>query len=150
MNKHHHRHHYHHNRNRSRKSCGDARISRLVRELSRRLGIHRHAVIAGFVLGFIFVPILTALVLLAAFYWVNHPERIEGHLERFADKAREAYRTHMKSSREERPEPNDSSVPDFPDLRRRFEDLEARAQAMETCVASDEFTLDRQFKNIQS
>lgn len=148
-------------------------IGRVVRGLSDRLGVHRHTIIAGFVLGFIFVPILTLLVFLGAVYWVNDPERIEDKLDHLADKARNSYRTHFGSGsgqrrnrygapenqpRAARTAPEDNAdprsnpdshadfVPDFPELRRKFEELETRAAAMETCVASEEFALNRQFR----
>ena len=161
-------------RPRERRRNGSRRgpISRVVRGLSERLGVHRHTIIAGFVLGLVFVPMLTLLVFLGALYWVNDPERIEDKLDHLADKARKSYRSHFgggtsrrhhddappesgtpagagapEGSSDARPNPaSPAFVPDFPELRRKFEELETRAAAIETCVASEEFALNRQFR----
>ena len=135
----------------------------MVRTLADKLNVHRHLVIAGFVLGFIFVPMLTLLVFLGALYWANDPERLETSFDRVAEKAREKYKAHFSA------EPDDTApdsavadpvsgrvpvtetefkLPEFPELRRKFEELEARAGAMEACVASDEFTLNREFRQM--
>ena len=88
-------------RPRERRRNGSRRgpISRVVRGLSERLGVHRHTIIAGFVLGLVFVPMLTLLVFLGALYWVNDPERIEDKLDHLADKARKSYRSHFGAGR---------------------------------------------------
>jgi hypothetical protein len=108
-------------------------------------------VIAGFVLGFVFVPMLTLLVFLAALYWVNEPGRIEEQLDRVAAQAKRTYKEHFGRERESTPTAKvdeHAAVPDFPELRRKFEELETRASAMEACVSSEEYSLNRQFRNM--
>ena len=153
MNEHHHHHHHHYHRQQRPPQRTGCLISRMVGALSRRLGVHRHAGIAGFVLGFVFAPMLTLPVLLAALYWTKHPERMERQLNGVVEKARSTYRSYVRTAPETNdppPREKDQPVPDFPELRRRFEALEARTQTMESCVASDEFNLNRQFKGLSS
>lgn len=129
-------------------------ISRVVRGLSKKLNVHKHLVIAGFVLGFIFVPMLTIFVFLGALYWANDPEALEERIDGLARKARTQYK---KFAEGPPPRVNDAPttvnetefrLPEFPELRRKFEELEARTGKMEACVASEEFTLNRQFRSM--
>jgi len=141
-----------------RPSChGDGHpgpIKQVVRGLSRRFGVKRGFVIAGFVLGFVFVPLLTLLVFLAALYWVNHPENVEDTLDRLLRKVQRAIR-----GTKSRPAYADGGIGevaidgdddvDLAKLRRRFEDLERRAETMEEYVASEEHTLNREFRRMR-
>jgi phage shock protein PspC (stress-responsive transcriptional regulator) len=52
-------------------------IKRIVRGLAHRFDVSRGVVIASFVVGFVFVPVLALLVLGAAWFWVDDPERFE-------------------------------------------------------------------------
>ncbi|MFT5394700.1 MAG: phage shock protein PspC (stress-responsive transcriptional regulator) [Gammaproteobacteria bacterium] len=152
MKRHHTCHSSNENETGKRKRCKErGPISRVVRGLASRLGIHRHTVIAGFVLGFVFVPMLTLLIFLAALYWANQPGRIEEQLDRVAAKAKRTYKEHFGGERENGPTTKvdkHAAVPDFPELRRKFEELETRASAMEACVSSEEYSLNRQFRNM--
>jgi len=147
--------HCHHQR---RSSChGGGRpgpVKQVVRGLSRRFGVKRGFVIAGFVLGFVFVPLLTLLLFLAALYWVNHPEGVEDTLDRLLRKVNSTIHATRKRTAyadggigEVVTDPDDDL--DFADLRRRFEDLERRAEDIEEYVASEEHTLNREFRRMQ-
>ena len=50
-------------------------IKRVTRGLADAFGVARGVVIAGFVLGFVFVPLLSLAAFLVALYWVNSPDR---------------------------------------------------------------------------
>ena len=135
-------------------------IKRVVRGLSDRFGVGRGCVVACFILGIIFAPMLTLLIFLAAWVWVDNPERFERAVGSVLDKARGLYRSWTqdaepgRSSAGPRPAYADGAegveepAIDFPDLRRRFEDLERRAGRMEDYVTSEEFSLDREFRDI--
>jgi len=129
-------------------------VKQVVRGLSDRFGVKRKYVIAGFVLGFVFVPLLTLLLFLATLYWVNHPEGIEDTLDRLLRKVRRAIRatwtrtTYASDGLGEVTIDDDDDV-DFADLRRRFDDLERRAEGMEEYVSSEEHALNREFQRIR-
>ena len=135
-------------------------IRRLTRGLADAFEIPRGAVIAGFVLGFVFVPLPTLLVFFAALYWVDHPERTRRHMDaahdalrRAADRLRRAARGPRRRGaggepdhewREPSPPPIDPAA-----LARRFERIERRARAIEEFVASEEFRLNREFQRME-
>jgi hypothetical protein len=146
-----HKHDEDHGRTRHRRShCG---VKRVIRGLAERFSVSRGTVIAGFVVGFVFVPILTGLVFAAAWFWVDDPERFESRLNGAADWARKAYDwtfgskvpKESTSAEEIMAEP----VPDFPNLRRAFERLETRTGNIEAYVSSDEYRLHREFRDMR-
>lgn len=131
-------------------------IKRVVRGLADAFGVSRGLVIAGFVLGFVFAPLLTLVVFLVALYWVDHPERTHryagvayGHLRRAADRIRRGVAGGPRGGEaggESREPPRPFVDPAA--LGRRFEALERRARAIEAFVASEEFRLDREFRRM--
>lgn len=144
-------------RKRSRRRRGP--IKRVTRGLADAFGVPRGVVIAGFVLGFVFIPLLSLLAFLAALYWVNDPERTRRHVDSFFDALR---RTGVRLRRvtahpgyggndavpgRESHEPL-RPVVHPPALARRFERLERRARAIEEFVASEEFRLNREFRRM--
>ena len=135
-------------------------IKRVIRGLADAFDVPRGIVIAGFVLGFVFVPLLTLVVFFAALYWVDHPERTRRQvdaaydsLRRFANRLwRSAAGTRHRGangepSRESR-EPL-RPVVDPTTLVRRFERIERRTRAVEEFVASEEFRLNREFRQME-
>ena len=148
------------------RAVGDRRrrrgpIKRVVRGLADAFGIPRGVVIAGFVLGFISMPLLTALVFFGALYWVDYPGRIRRHagaaydgLKRATDRLR---RRPAGSKRRqagggasgESSEPPRRPTIDPASLGRKFERLERRTRAIEEFVASEEFRLDREFRQME-
>ena len=136
-------------------------IKRVIRGLADAFDIPRGVVIAGFVLGFVFAPLLTLLVFLAALYWVDHPERTRRRvdaahdsLKRAADRLRRVASgpgRRGRSSGGPGREPQEPSRPAIdPDaLSRRFERIERRARAIEEFVASEEFRLNREFRRME-
>ena len=147
---------YPYHRDRPRRGRRRGPIKRVVRGLADAFGVSRGMVVAGFVLGFVFAPLLTLVVFLAALYWVDHPERTHryagvayGHLRRAAARIRRgvAGTPHGGEAGGESREPPHPFV-DPAALGRRFETLERRARAIEAFVASEEFRLDREFRRM--
>ena len=140
--------HEHEGAPRRRSGCA---IKRIVRGLAERFGVGRGTVIAGFVLGFVFVPLLTLIVLGAAWIWVDDQERFESRVSNVADRARNVYDRTFGSATPRSPDVETvmaDPIPDFPHLRKQFENLETRAGAMESYVSSEDFRLHREFKKI--
>ena len=135
-------------------------IKRVTRGLSDALGIPRGVVIAGFVLGFVFAPLLSLLAFLAALYWVNDPERTRRHADSLFDSMRRAgdrFRRAAAGPRDrgaaggaERESPEPLRSPVYPTaLVRRLERIERRTRAIEEFVASEEFRLSREFRRME-
>lgn len=134
-------------------------IKQVIRGLSDALGIPRGVVVAGFVLGFVFVPLLSLLAFLAALYWVNNPERTRRHVDSFFDSIRRTSdrfrhaaagpRVRGAAGGTERESPEPPRPPVYPAaLVRRFERIERRTRAIEEFVASEEFRLNREFRRM--
>ena len=135
-------------------------IKRVIRGLADTFEIPRGAVIAGFVLGFVFVPMLSLLAFLAALYWVNDPGRARrrvdsffGSLRRAGNRLRPRAEGRRHASAGGDPS-RDSSEPvrtpvDPIALARRFERIERRARAIEEFVASEEYRLNREFRRME-
>lgn len=145
----HHGHDRHRPSGHKRISCG---IKRIIRGIADKFSISRGTVLAGFVVGFIFAPLLTAIVFVAAWFWIDDPKRFETRISGAADKARQAYEWTFGSwvpkltarADEIMAEP----VPGFPALRRAFDRLEPRTAKVEDYVSSDEYRLHREFRNM--
>ncbi len=136
-------------------------IKRVIRGLADAFGIPRGVVIAGFVLGFISIPLLTVLVFFAALYWVDYPERTRRQMDAAYDSVRRAANRLWRGVTGPRrsgvggePEDRESREPPRPAidpgvLARRFERIERRARAIEEFVASEEFRLNREFRRME-
>lgn len=131
-------------------------IKRVVRGLADALGIPRGMVIAGFVLGFVFMSLPALLVFLAALYWVDNPERARRHVDSVFDSLRRMGSRFRRSAAGPGPGSagSDSSEPPRPhvdpdSLARRFERAELRTRAIEEFVASEEFRLNREFRRME-
>ena len=146
-------------RRRSRRRRGGP-IKRVIRGLADAFGVQRGVIIAGFVLGFVFIPLLSLLAFLAALYWVNDPERARRHVDCFFESLRRAgvrFRRGVAEpryggdaagrGRESHEPPRPAVHP--PALARRFERLERRARVIEEFVASEEFRLNREFRRME-
>ena len=146
-------------RRRSRRRRGP--IKRVTRGLADAFGVPRGVIIAGFVLGFVFIPLLTLVAFLAALYWVNDPERARRQVESFFESLRRAGVRFRRGAtrpgagygggdaepgRRSHESPRPAVHP--PALARRFERLERRARAIEQFVASEEFRLNREFRRM--
>jgi phage shock protein PspC (stress-responsive transcriptional regulator) len=139
-------------------------IHRVLDGLGDALGIGRGLVIAGFVVGFVFVPLLSLAVFLGGWYWISYPEQTRRHFRRISAYAQRvsaaAFATNTRATApqpdiDER-ETNASSAstpnkqsPTTAELRARFESLDARARAIEEFVASEEYRLEREFWGLQ-
>lgn len=132
-------------------------IKRVVRGLADAFGIPRGMVIAGFVLGFVCVPLLTLVVFFAALYWVDHPDRTRRRVDAAYDFLKGAANRLWRSAdglrhrgadpdHESRGSPRPAVDPTA--LARRFERIERRARAIEEFVASEEFRLNREFRRM--
>ena len=148
----------HHDGRRSRRRRGP--IKRVTRGLADAFGVPRGLVVAGFVLGFVFIPLLTLLAFLAALYWVNDPARARRHVDSFfdflgraGDRVRRGAMGRTQWSADREPAGGETSGPARPSLdpsalARRFERIERRARAVEEFVASEEFRLNREFRRM--
>lgn len=145
---------------RNRRSRRRGPIKRVVRGLADALDIPRGAVIAGFVLGFVFVPLLSLVAFLAALYWVNDPERTRRHVDSlfgFIRRTGDRFRRGAAGPRvggaaggTERESPEPPRSPVYPaELVRRYERIERRTRAIEEFVASEEFRLNREFRRME-
>ena len=141
--------------------CGRRRgpIKRVTRGLADTFGVPRGMVVAGFVLGFVFVPLWTVVVFLAALYWVDHPERTRRRMDAAYGSVRRAASRLWRSATGPRhrraggaPDRESSEPPrpavDPTTLARRFERIERRTRAVEEFVASEEFRLNREFRRM--
>ena len=131
-------------------------IKRVIRGLADAFGIPRGMVIAGFVLGFVFIPLPALLVFLAALYWVDNPERVHRHVAFAFDSLRRAGGRLRRratgpaagSAGHDSREPSPPHI-DPTSLFRRFERAERRTRAIEEFVASEEFRLNREFRRME-
>lgn len=160
----------HHDRH-GRHGCGGSgAIHRVLNGLSSACGVRRDVVIAGFVIGLFFVPMLTVLIFGVAWYWVTYPARARRHVEWLSERARrmvarlgeatfgrDPHRPATApgfdpSDGDEAPASKRESEPRRPstvsDLSERFEELERRAKSIEAYVASEEYRLEREFRKM--
>ena len=117
-------------------------------------------IIAGFVVGFVFVPLLSLAAFLVALYWVDDPGRARRHVDAFFDvleRAGDRLRRgtgggrHRDAGDDSVREPGARPRPavDPVALARRFERIDRRARAIEAFVASEEFRLNREFRRME-
>lgn len=148
----------HHHRRRYGRRRGP--IRRVTRGLADAFGVPRGLVIAGFVVGFVFVPLLSLAAFLVALYWVDDPGRARRHMDSFfevlgraGDRLRRSVggRRHRGAGDDPARESGDRPRPavDPLALARRFERIERRARAIEAFVASEEFRLNREFRRME-
>ena len=131
-------------------------IKRVTRGLADAFGIPRGVVIAGFVLGFVFAPLLTLVVFFVALYWVDDPERTRRHVDAAYDALGRAVDRLRRGARGPRRggsggpgrEPPRPAI-DPAALVRRFEWMERRTRVIEEFVASEEFRLNREFRRME-
>jgi len=143
-------------------------IHRVIDGLGDALGIGRGLVIAGFVVGLVFVPLLSLAVFLGGWYWTSYPEQTRRHFRRISAYAQRAAQrvsaaAFATNTRATAPQPDidecetDTSSASTPnkqsptteELRARFESLDTRARAIEEFVASEEYRLEREFRGLQ-
>ena len=151
----------HHKRSTRRKGIWRI-VDPVVDGLSRALGLSHGIIIAGFVCGFIFVPLLTAMVFLVTLYWVSYPDQarkqlacvssyVRGVLRRIkrATDAMDKRNRTAKSTSDGDPRTANRPPLSRAQLRARFEALDKRANAIEAFVASEEYLLEREFKRMR-
>jgi len=162
--------HRHHDRHHHRGwSCGSGPVSRtfhkVMNTVAERFGLEKKWVVIGFIVClFIHFP-LAILLFLVAWFWTDHPQK----MERWWFQLKEPFKTaphpaagptaddtiYVKPKADAEPQPkprpetDEQKDPFFDDLRRKFKDLEERAQRMEKEVTSDEFDLRQQFKKMK-
>jgi len=164
-----HRHDHGHSRRRHGPDCGPGPVGRTFHKvmdtIAERFGLEKRWVVIGFIVALIVHLPLTILLFLVAWFWADHP----GKLERWWFQLKEPFKTaphpaagptadetiYVKPEAEAEPKPEpkpetgEQKDPFFDDLRRKFKDLEERAQRMEKEVTSDEFELRQQFKKMK-
>ncbi|MBK1666023.1 hypothetical protein CKO38_15850 [Rhodospirillum rubrum] len=140
--------------NRSSRSERPGILRRVTQGVADRLGLSRRAVIVLFVLGGVMNLPLALLVFLTAWYWVDNA----GAIERGIDGASSAVKRTLfgdKSGEATRERPSDGpgvgadAEADFPELRRAFADLERRTGRMETHVTSEDYALNKKFRDLE-
>jgi hypothetical protein len=142
------------NGDRERKGgCGV--ISRVLTALARRFSVDKALIITGFVLGFVFAPVLATLTFVGAWIWSGDEERYERLGGQAVRGVQRAWRAAFGGSAGHTPgdpmeDPPARHPVDFPELRREFEDLEQRAAGMEKFVTSEERALEREFRNMNT
>ena len=153
---------------RKQRSCNSltGTIYRVIDGLGDALGVGRGLVIAGFVVGFVFVPLLSVAVFLGGWYWITYPDRTQAHFRHISAYAQRAARRVSEAafsteSRKTATEPDFDAQTDTPqstqqpsrttaaDVTDRFAELDARAKAIEEFVASEEYRLEKEFKRIR-
>ena len=151
---------------RHRKRCQSGKgiwhlIDQVVDGLNQASGLGHGIIIAGFVCGFIFVPLLTAMVFFVTLYWVRYPVQARRQLACVSSCVRRIVRVVMAAvaSLENRNTVNQPPSGQQPagatrapmstaQLRAKFEALDKRANAIEAFVSSQEYLLEREFKQM--
>ncbi|RED53800.1 PspC domain-containing protein [Aestuariispira insulae] len=137
-------------------------IRRVTGGLGHHFGLHRHWVEAGFIVCLVVNPPLAIFLFLVAWFWVDHPGKVEGwwsQMRNFgraphvaaasATGAGTAYSGYRETEEPRFSEKMEESDPFFQDLKDRFDDLEKRAGSMEEHVASEEYELRREFRKME-
>ncbi len=136
-------------------------IRRVTQALANKFNIPRKLVLVGFIIGVFVNFLLTLIVFLIALYWTNNPEKVERKLNEAATKIRNWTSPSKSSSHQNqyayagsttqanRPEPAQDVDFDFSDLCRQFDDLERRTAGMEKHVSSEEYNLNKEFREMK-
>lgn len=137
---------------RDRRCKGPGFISSTLKGVADKLGIAKGWVILAFVMLFLSSFLLGLAAFGLAYYWLKHPGQLENLLDQGAEKFRRLFdRDAPAAYAGDRPAAAQEHEPEFQfsELRRKFEDLERRAGTMEAHVASEEYTLNRKFKEMK-
>lgn len=141
----------HHGRHRRRRGF----VRRVIHTLGQRFNIKPRWVLAGFIVGFIIQPMVALGLFLLAWFWIDHPGKLEGWWAQTKALfgAGMAHATATVGGGQDQPassfKDSDIEVDIFmDDLKRQFEDLERRTNDMETHVTSEEYELRREFKKM--
>ncbi|MFD2206514.1 hypothetical protein [Kiloniella antarctica] len=137
-------------------------IHRVTQALANKFNIPRKIILAGFIIGVFVNFLLTLIVFLLALYWTNNPEKVERKFNEAASKVREWTAPSPKNSNQNQyayagsaasagraKQPAQDVDFDFSDLRRQFDDLENRTAGMEKHVSSEEYKLNKEFREMK-
>jgi phage shock protein PspC (stress-responsive transcriptional regulator) len=155
---HHHHHHHHHNHVRPTLRCGspDGFIKRTIKGLAKKFSTSKGVIILGFVILFMFSGFFALIAFFLSYHWVKNPGKFEDMFDRTVEKSRSVFE-HVSSSSDMNKTAAaghaDTSYADddfgFTDLKRQFDDLEARTNGMEEHVSSDEYKLNKEFSDLK-
>jgi phage shock protein PspC (stress-responsive transcriptional regulator) len=144
-------HRYGSDRHHKRHRRGPGRVGKTFRHVTQsvadRFGLERRWVIIGFIVGLVVHFPLAVILFLVAWFWADHPGKMEGWWQRGRENFRPTLRT-ATASAGPAPDIDDTEDPFFDDLRRKFSDLEERARHMEETVTSEEYELRREFRRM--
>ncbi len=154
-------------------SCGyaDGRpgvIRRVTQALADKIGAPRKLIVVAFIIAAISSLPLALLAFGVAWYWTDNPGAIERTVDRAGMAIKKAFRPASSTkaygaaygpasgaggSRDSAAEAEAAYRPidpddEFADLRRQFDDLEKRAETMERHVTSEEYDLNRKFRDM--
>jgi phage shock protein PspC (stress-responsive transcriptional regulator) len=156
---HHHHHHHHHEHPRRTLRCGSREgfVKRTIKGLANKFNTSKGVIILGFVILFMFSGFFALLVFFLSYHWVKNPGKLEDLFDRTVEKSRNVFE-HVTSTeggfQKTATAGNGGSAFSeddfgFADLKRQFDDLEARANDMEEHVSSDEYQLNKEFDDIK-
>lgn len=126
-------------------------VYRVTKAVGEKLDLKRKWVLFGFIALIIINFPLAAFLFLLAWFWTDHPGKLENWWHNTKSNFAPRYATtgpSYKSEDRQPAEPFDAD-PFMDDLQRQFDDLEARAGKMEEHVASDEYNLRQEFKKME-
>lgn len=156
-NNHHHHHHHHHfdasKAKLHRKPEGF--IRKTISRIAETFNVSRKVVVIGFVVLFLFTHFFAVIAFLVASHWVRNQAKYDDFFGTAFEKSRRGFDT-MRQRRADTDRATaggpDASYQDddldFSDLDRKFDDLKRRASTMEEHVSSEDYKLNKEFKDL--
>jgi len=155
--KHYHHHHHHHfdasKVNPQHKPEGFIRHT--ISGIAETFNVSRKVVIIGFIVLFLFTHFFSVVVFLVASHWVRNQAKYDDFFGTAFEKSRHGFNTmrqrHAFSDQATADGPDASYQDDdfdFSDLNRKFDDLKRRTSGMEEHVSSEDYKLNKEFKNL--
>ncbi|MCW9034448.1 MAG: hypothetical protein OQJ97_09520 [Rhodospirillales bacterium] len=147
----------HHRRKYRKQGCSEHRrngvIYRVTKTVGEKLDLKRKWVLFGFIALCILNFPLAAFLFLLAWFWTDHPGKLENWWGNAKANFNPSFAT-ANASPDASPQGSASETtfeadPFFEDLKKQFDDLETRTGKMEEQVTSEEFNLRQEFKKME-